>query len=387
MAQFTEVYQTKQEEGESVFISMTDLTVSFLFIVLILLAFFATQINPDAIEFSKHKEVQLEVVDLKNKLDDLQKQIRDLVHQISVIETTNVDLERVVIIQQQELEELLNVKEELLARVNSIKGELEKSTEYSESLVEKIKALEKDVEKLSRSVEEQRESLRVQIAGSEVADELAKYLEDATNSRVQLLRKLKIRIQKTIPDIQLEVIESDGVIRFRGGQLFNSGQWRVVAGSLTERIARALSDALVNTLPCYTFGSKANFSEECNSNFVAIETVQIEGHTDQIPLSQSLKISEKLLDNRDLSARRGAAILRAMTDEYNEELIEFLNVGGQPVLSFAGYGAMRPIEIGSTDEINAANRRIDIRFILHTPQSIHEVQAIRNRLRNNLPNL
>ena len=36
-----------EEEGESVFVSMTDLTVSFLFILLVLLAFFATQIQPD----------------------------------------------------------------------------------------------------------------------------------------------------------------------------------------------------------------------------------------------------------------------------------------------------------------------------------------------------
>ena len=35
------------EEGESVFVSMTDLTVSFLFVILILLAFFATQFKPE----------------------------------------------------------------------------------------------------------------------------------------------------------------------------------------------------------------------------------------------------------------------------------------------------------------------------------------------------
>ena len=37
----------RDEEGESVFVSMTDLTVSFLFIILILLAFFATQYKPE----------------------------------------------------------------------------------------------------------------------------------------------------------------------------------------------------------------------------------------------------------------------------------------------------------------------------------------------------
>src|ERR1700680_300807 len=38
----------REEEEESVFVSMTDMTVSFLFVVMILLAFFASQFNPKA---------------------------------------------------------------------------------------------------------------------------------------------------------------------------------------------------------------------------------------------------------------------------------------------------------------------------------------------------
>lgn len=51
-----------EEEGESVFVSMTDLTVSFLFILLVLLAFFATQIQPDdVVPRSEHAASEREV--------------------------------------------------------------------------------------------------------------------------------------------------------------------------------------------------------------------------------------------------------------------------------------------------------------------------------------
>ena len=70
------------------------------------------------------------------------------------------------------------------------------------------------------------------------------------------------------------------------------------------------------------------------------------------------------------------------------ELHHFLNLRGQPVLSFAGYGETRPINQDDTDEARAQNRRIDIRFILQTPRNLLQVKEIRTRLtrrRTDLP--
>lgn len=251
------------EDGESAFVSMTDLTVSFLFIVLILLAFFSTQIDP-----ADHGRI----------------------------------------------------------------------------------------------------------------DHLADYLDEASSARTLLLKELVDQIQARVPGIQVTVVAADGVIRFRGDDLFESGEWRVVPDSTADLVAKAIGDAFSNALPCYTVGSVAQFDTSCNSSFALIETIQIEGHTDDLPLSQLLKVRERMLDNRDLSARRGAETLRAITNRYKPELMEFLNLRGQPVLSFAGYGAMRPIVDGDTSLARAANRRIDIRFILQTPQNLQEVQEIRNTL-------
>ena len=161
------------------------------------------------------------------------------------------------------------------------------------------------------------------IAELTTPDPLAAYLESAASARADLLKRLAERIQEQLPGIRVTVVAADGVIRFRGDDLFASGQWRVRSGSTAERVARAVADALAETLPCYTVGTRAAFDTTCNSAFAAIETIQIEGHTDDTPLSIGLRERERMLDNRDLSARRGAETLRAATDRYRPELLEF----------------------------------------------------------------
>lgn len=62
-----------EEEEESVFVTMTDMTVSFLLIIMILLAFFATQItNETTIPLSIHEAVRAERDELREQLERLQ---------------------------------------------------------------------------------------------------------------------------------------------------------------------------------------------------------------------------------------------------------------------------------------------------------------------------
>lgn len=274
MALFFQRAQHREEEGESVFVSMTDLSVSFLLIVLILLAFFAAQLKP---------ELSLPELDTENPL--------------------------------------------------------------------------------------------------------AAYLEKITNERTSLLHLLAGKIRGQVPGILVSVVAADGIIRFRGDDLFAPGEWRVPPDSMAEKVARAIGDAFADTLPCYTVGENSAHHKNCNASFTSIETVQIEGHTDITPLSARRQEQEQMRDNLDLSARRGAETLRAATERYRPELMAFLNLHGQPVLSFAGYGAMRPIAHGITSADHATNRRIDIRFLLQTPQNMREVAEIRTRLIQNRQNL
>ena len=394
-----------EEEGESVFVSMTDLTVSFLFVILILLAFFATQFKPEeTVPRVEYDALEVELSEARNKIRSLEEALAAARRKIEVLEEERRNLhtrltergrtitalrERVSVLRDMLAAADTRVRD-LSTRIEQLEGDLEHVRVERDDARERIKSLMDEVDRLSVTVDDlQREVSRLQDRIAELGkpDPLAAYLEEVSSARSILLERLAERIRRQLPGIQVTVVAADGVIRFRGDDLFKSGRWRIRPGSTADRVSRAVGDALADTLPCYTVGSRAAFKASCNGTFTAIETIQIEGHTDSVPLSGPLREREKMLDNRDLSARRGAETLRAAADRYRPELMEFLNLHGQPVLSFAGYGAMRPIDPRDTEEARAANRRIDIRFILQTPQNLREVEEIRGRLTQNRPNL
>ena len=63
-------------------------------------------------------------------------------------------------------------------------------------------------------------------------------------------------------------------------------------------------------------------------------------------------------------------------------LTEHLNSRGQPVISVAGYGKMRPVADNTTLEGQATNRRIDLRLIMYTPRSVEDIDRIREESSN-----
>ena len=246
----------------------------------------------------------------------------------------------------------------------------------------RVELLLAQVEQLTQSLADcrrERDRLRTQLAEMLDPDSLASYLEEASAAREALLERLADRIRRRLPGIQVTVDTTDGVIRFRADELFPRGTWRIRRGSLAERVSHAIGDALAETLPCYTLSPSLDTEVLCEGAVAAIETIQIEGHTDDVGLSSELQEREQMRDNYDLSARRGAETLRVMT-RTRPELHAFLNLRRQPVLSFAGYGETRPINQADTEEARAQNRRIDIRFILQTPRNLLEVEEIRSQL-------
>jgi flagellar motor protein MotB len=106
-----------------------------------------------------------------------------------------------------------------------------------------------------------------------------------------------------------------------------------------------------------------------------IEAVQIEGHTDS---------SGDAISNLRLSTDRANSTFIAMTEQ-QQGLIDHLNFRGQPVLSVAGYGEMRPVKPNDSPANLATNRRIDLRIIMYTPSRADELEKIRARLTDGLP--
>jgi flagellar motor protein MotB len=306
------------EEDESVFVAMTDMVVSFLFIILILLAFFAIQFKPD------------DVVP-KSDFDDLLQQkihLEDKVH----------DLERDIV-----------------------------------TLQGRIVILLEEIERLRRH--------------QDIDIKLSDYLRSIAKERQLILERIRKRVEQET-GLRVTVDNVNGIIRFRGDDLFASSAWRVGTDSAADRVAAAISTAFTKILPCYTLGPRADFDWVCNNAFAIIEAIQIEGHTDDdtINTRSNLTRVEGIHDNLDLSARRGAEMFRAIIrHDDNQALLKFKNIRGQPVLSFSGYGDMRPLEPHWKTGADRLNRRIDLRFILTTPTVVEEVEMIKRSLVSGKP--
>ena len=311
------------EEEESAFVSMTDMTVGFLFIMMILLAFFASQIlEPDAVSKDVHDAVITERdywKDIVETQADIIADLEDLSKELQARLVTMMN--RIIVFQQQIIEKDLEI-----ARLNA---ELE--------LLKQI-------------------------------DPLEEYLSRVASVRRDVLLQLRDAIRRDFPDLKVELSEQSDALRFQGEGLFASG-----SSNLTPRrrdIVGSLARRLDEVLPCFTIGELSQFSQECNPDFVMIESVQIEGHTDDDGTD---------VLNRTLSTRRANTTFFAMTDA-SPTVTSHRNLKFQPVLSVAAYGPDRPVSTNDTLEGRATNRRIDLRFIMLTPPDTEGIETIRAAL-------
>lgn len=314
----------EEEEEESAFVSMTDMTVSFLIIVMILLAFFATQVSSDdSVPRERFDRLQMLLQETQDELEAAREKIAGL---------------------QQELREAQR-REEALER----------------QLTEK----EREIEQLKRQIERLEEEIRQ----LQLRTPLERYLTRSAEARLEILENIRRRLTVDFPDLAVEISNENDALRFRGEGLFATGQSDLDARPL--EIVRTIAERLDEILPCYTFGPSTAWEENCNPAGAVVEAVQIEGHTDSTGIE---------VNNLRLSTDRANATFIAMRT-HTPDLIEHLNTRSQPVLSVAGYGQMRPIASNDTDEGRAQNRRIDLRIIMHTPSQTEEIERILERLR------
>jgi chemotaxis protein MotB len=307
-----------EEEEESAFVSMTDMTVGFLFIIMILLVFFASQVRTqDVVERSLYDETVRERDDLRVQVDQLNARIG----------------------------ELQSERDVLISTVERLENELQAARE-------EIARLEAELARLQK------------------VDPLEAYLSEVATTRREILLRLRDALRQDFPDLNVELSEESDALRFQGEGLFVSGQSRLAPDKreIVERLAQRLDE----TLPCFTIGPESSFDPSCNPRFVMIEAVQIEGHTDNIGTDEV---------NRTLSTARANSTFFAMTGAA-DTLMEHRNLKGQPVLSVAAYGPDRPVAENDTPAGRATNRRIDLRFIMVTPPDTEGIEVIRQALRN-----
>jgi flagellar motor protein MotB len=312
-----------EEEEESVFISMADMTISFLFIIMILLAFFASQFTvSDTVPRNQYQRLQ----DEKRELELEVERLKDIERQRDELEAELRRVQRIV--------GTPDLK--VAAAVQEFKDELER------------------LKKLLRT--------------PDAPNEMEIYNNKVSETRRMLLTNLKKEIDGKIPGVNVQVSANFDALQFSGDGLFDLGE--DIPTKAGQSRMRRIAEILDRNLGCYSLGPRKAFKNSCNPGFALIDALQVEGHTDS-------RGNDTL--NIDLSARRASSIYSLMTEQ-KPDLIAFHNRNNQPVLSVAGFGEGRPIQLNDTEKGQDANRRIDLRFIMVVPSKEADIAAIKREL-------
>ena len=192
-------------------------------------------------------------------------------------------------------------------------------------------------------------------------------LTGANTARQQLLEELQQRLQKQ--GLQVEIDTVTGVLRLPDDILFQSGQNRLTTSGI-EAVGK-VADALAAVLPCYT-DSDSSAGLEClaKPSPFRVDALFVEGHTDRQKYMRGSRDA-----NIDLSTERAINTYLALVADQPklEDLTSRQRVGSPavPILSVSGYGPRRPISgyAGLSEEELRKNRRIDLRFLMVTPNA------------------
>lgn len=176
--------------------------------------------------------------------------------------------------------------------------------------------------------------------------------------RAELLRLIQHELESE--GIKVTVDEQHGILRISEGVLFDVG--RADVKTQGQVVIQKLGNILVNTLESDRFKGR-------------VETIFIEGHTDNIPIE-----NEMFPSNWELSVKRAINTWQTMNGA-NPKLNALLNNKGELIFSVSGYADTRPVKGNDTVEGRQENRRIDIRFSMSPPseEDMSVVQFVRGQ--------
>ncbi|MGF1474720.1 MAG: hypothetical protein ACFB6S_04065 [Geminicoccaceae bacterium] len=200
-------------------------------------------------------------------------------------------------------------------------------------------------------------------------DELIERLGTREAKRQDLLERLRSELGRRGVEVRIDA--SRGILRLPESLLFASADASLSAGG--EQALIILAEVLADTLAC--FGEDGASSTDCAEWQPLVETILIEGHTDEIPIRLP-----SFPDNWALASARAINTFRALLDAA-PELEGFENSSGEALLSVSAYEALRPVAIGIDEDVLRRNRRIDLRFLIAAPSEA-DLRDIRRQLRD-----
>jgi chemotaxis protein MotB len=217
------------------------------------------------------------------------------------------------------LNSCLSDKAAAMARVETMKDQLEDLRKSNQDLIDTKGNLTTLTQKGAENLEKSLESLKER-------DLKITRLQDALTKKDSVTLAIVTSLKKSVgisdPDIEINVEKGVVFISIADKLLFKSGSYNV-----TSRAKEVLSKV------AKVINSKPDFE------------AMVESHTDNVPYSKGV-----LVDNWDLSVKRATSVVR---------VLEELNVNPQQLIA-AGRSSYVPLVANDTAENKAANRRTRI---------------------------
>ncbi len=212
------------------------------------------------------------------------------------------------------------------------------------------------------------------------------YAQTATDHRSSILKNIKSHLEEA-GVLNVYIDTEQGILRLPEGVLFGSGKSEIIAGSEADTVSKKLAQAFEDVLQCSVFGLNAkpfNVEKKClekNQSRVFLESVLIEGHTDNVPIGQyGLRNDTQINSNLRLSARRSTNTYDKLV-EYSQVLEAFRSPQNEALMAVSAYGATRPIADNNNSAGRTNNRRIDIRLLMYVPGTSTALLDYKKRLR------
>ncbi len=233
-------------------------------------------------------------------------------------------------------------------------------------------------------------------------------LNAADETRQQILNDIASQLEES--GMRVEVLAEQGVLRlsenainFPSGRETPNPDHRINVGRLARAIGHVVPCYVSSTGgaslvrdagtsgpeaadgsdgPAYCAQSGDPSTYDCNKREHPwlLETLLIEGHTDDVPVA----VGNRFRDNLELSSMRAATVHR-MIAACEPAVTGLQNTEKYPVLSTSGYGYNRPATLDP--ERADSNRRIDLRFLMEPPEGILEGEpAVQTDVREQIGN-
>jgi flagellar motor protein MotB len=183
-------------------------------------------------------------------------------------------------------------------------------------------------------------------------------VSEANAARSDLLRSIAKILDDVLP---VAVDEETGTLQLGGDILFPTGSADAYPEALPK--LRLLAAALDKVLPCYATAGETSAGGCDNPHKGRLDAVFIEGHTDTTPIHTA-----RFQNNWDLSAARASATFAQLAASF-PALASLKNDQNEALIGVSGYGDLRPIDTSGTAAGLQRNRRIELRFIMETPDS------------------